>query len=176
MAALRCTSRFFHDIITKICLTNLLLQVMANIYAQVVGSKRLVLFPPSDIKKLAFAPGASSSSLDVFSELSSCRMNGTHPHEATLNPGDILYLPPLWLHAAKTIAGPSIAINVFFRNLNNGYAAGRDTYGNRDLAAYEKGRLDVERIGKRFQELPLATRRFYLIRLADELKLAAEGA
>ncbi|KAG5955287.1 hypothetical protein E4U57_003581 [Claviceps arundinis] len=150
--------------------------VMANIYAQVVGSKRLVLFPPSDIKKLAFAPGASSSSLDVFSELSSCRMNGTHPHEATLNPGDILYLPPLWLHAAKTIAGPSIAINVFFRNLNNGYAAGRDTYGNRDLAAYEKGRLDVERIGKRFQELPLATRRFYLIRLADELKLAAEGA
>ncbi|KAG5953471.1 hypothetical protein E4U53_005463 [Claviceps sorghi] len=150
--------------------------VMANMYAQVVGSKRMVLFPPSDVQSLAFAPGASSSSLDVFSELSSLRMKGTHPHEAILNPGDILYLPPLWLHAAETVTCPSIAVNVFFRNLNSGYAAGRDVYGNRDLAAYEKGRLDVERIGKSFQKLPLETRRFYLIRLADELELAAEGA
>ncbi|KAG5927081.1 hypothetical protein E4U42_002604 [Claviceps africana] len=150
--------------------------VMANIYAQVGGSKRLVLFPPSDVKSLAFAPGASSSSLDVFSELTSSRMKGTHPHEAILNPGDMLYLPPLWLHAAETVTCPSIAVNVFFRNLNSGYTSGRDVYGNRDLAAYEKGRLDVERIGKSFQKLPLETRRFYLIRLADELELAAEGA
>ncbi|KAG5985120.1 hypothetical protein E4U55_001369 [Claviceps digitariae] len=150
--------------------------VMANIYAQVVGSKRLVLFPPSDVKSLAFAPGASSSSFDVFSELGTPRMKGTHPHEAILNPGDILYLPPLWLHAAETVTTPSIAVNVFFRDLNSGYAAGRDVYGNRDLAVYEKGRLDVERIGKSFQKLPLETRRFYLIRLAEELELAAEGA
>ncbi|KAG6012951.1 hypothetical protein E4U54_007208 [Claviceps lovelessii] len=150
--------------------------VMANMYAQVVGSKRLVLFPPSDVRSFAFAPGASSSSFDVFSELGSPRMKGTHPHEAILNPGDILYLPPLWLHAAETVTSPSIAVNVFFRNLHSGYAAGRDVYGNRDLAAYEKGRLDVERIGKSFQKLPLETRRFYLIRLADELELAAERA
>ncbi|QPH10158.1 hypothetical protein C2857_001345 [Epichloe festucae Fl1] len=149
--------------------------VMANMYAQVVGSKRMVLFPPSDVGHLAFAPGASSSSLDVFSELRSSRMNGTHPHEAMLEPGDILYLPPLWLHAATTAAIPSIAVNVFFRNLNSGYAAGRDVYGNRDLAAYEKGRLDVGRIGKSFQKFPMETRRFYLNRLAGELELAADG-
>ncbi|KAG6005918.1 hypothetical protein E4U21_007552 [Claviceps maximensis] len=150
--------------------------VMANMYVQVVGSKRLVLFPPSDVKSLAFAPGASSSSLDVFSDIGTSRLRGTHPYEAILNPGDILYLPPLWLHAAETITSPSTAVNVFFRNMNSGYAAGRDVYGNRDLAAYEKGRLDVERIGKSFQKLPPETRRFYLMRLADELELAAEGA
>lgn len=144
-------------------------------YAQVVGSKRMVLFPPSDVKSLAFAPGASSSSLDVFSELGLSRMNRAHPYEALLEPGDILYLPPLWLHAAATVASPSIAVNVFFRNLNSGYATGRDVYGNRDLIAYEKGRLDIGRIGKRFQNLPPEIRRFYLNRLADELELAAGG-
>jgi tRNA wybutosine-synthesizing protein 4 len=136
----------------------------------------MILFPPSDVDHLVFAPGASSSSLDVFSELKSPRMADTHPHEAILGPGDILLLPPCWPHTAETMTDLSIAVNVFFRDLENGYAIGRDVYGNRDLAAYEKGRLEVARMGKSFQHLPLETRRFYLKRLAAELELSAEGA
>ncbi|KAL2016509.1 hypothetical protein VTK56DRAFT_3437 [Thermocarpiscus australiensis] len=148
--------------------------VMANIYCQIGGSKRLILFPPSDVEHLSFAPGASSSSMDVFSSLYSPELARTRPHEAKLSPGDVLFLPPLWLHTATPTSGTSIAVNVFFRDLDGGcYASGRDVYGNRDLAAYEKGRQDIARIASSFQKLPAEVREFYLLRLADELRRKA---
>ncbi|OAA58834.1 leucine carboxyl methyltransferase [Cordyceps fumosorosea ARSEF 2679] len=147
--------------------------VMANVYAQIVGSKRMILFPPSDVSQLAFAPGASSSSVDVFAALETAKLASTRPHEAMVGPGDVLFLPPLWLHAAAPTTNMSVAVNVFFRDLSSGYASGRDVYGNRDLAAYEKGRQDVAKIAKQFQQLPEEIRKFYLTRLADELLQAA---
>ncbi|KAI5457239.1 hypothetical protein BGZ63DRAFT_427960 [Mariannaea sp. PMI_226] len=143
--------------------------VMANVYAQIRGSKRMVLFPPTDVSHLAFAPGASSSSLDVFSALEKHQLAGTHPHEALLKPGDVLFLPAMWFHTAAPTTNMSVAVNFFFRDLESGYSAGRDVYGNRDLAAYEKGRQEVARIAKGFGHLPTEIRQFYLARLADEL-------
>ncbi|KHE85314.1 hypothetical protein GE21DRAFT_1206658 [Neurospora crassa] len=157
--------------------------VMANVYCQIGGSKRMILFPPSDVEHLGFAPGASSSSIDVFSTLfgessdSRYLAQVTHPHEAVMTPGDVLFLPPLWLHTATPTSDSSIAVNVFFRDLEGGcYAAGKDVYGNRDLAAYEKGRTDLTRIANSFQKLPAEAREFYLLRLADELRRKAKGA
>ena len=44
-----------------------------------------------------------------------------------------------------------MSVNTFFHSLPRGlHAAGRDVYGNRDLAAYEDGRRDVEKIVRRF--------------------------
>ncbi|KAH7173650.1 leucine carboxyl methyltransferase 2 [Fusarium flagelliforme] len=143
--------------------------VMANVYTQVQGSKHMILFPPTDVNHLAFAPGASSSSLDVFSALDAHRLASTNPHEAYLNPGDLLFIPAMWFHTASPITNLSVAINVFFRDLESGYSTGRDVYGNRDLAAYEKGRQDIGRIVKSFDRLPPDIRQFYLKRLADEL-------
>ncbi|KAI0595774.1 leucine carboxyl methyltransferase [Biscogniauxia sp. FL1348] len=143
--------------------------VMANVYCQIVGHKRMILFPPSDITHLPFAPGASSSSIDIFSELDSAFLASTHPHEAVLKPGDILLLPPAWLHTAKPLTDLGVAVNVFFRSLENGYSTGRDVYGNRDIAAYEKGRQDVARIAASFNKIPSDMREFYIRRLADEL-------
>jgi tRNA wybutosine-synthesizing protein 4 len=151
-------------------------QVMANVYCQIGGSKRLILFPPSDVEHLSFAPGASSSSVDVFSSLGSAELARTHPHEAVLSPGDVLFLPPLWLHTATPTSEKSIAVNVFFKDLDGGhYASGRDVYGNRDLGAYEKGRQDVARIANSLKKLPADAREFYLLRLADELRSMARG-
>ncbi|KAL1874680.1 tRNA methyltransferase ppm2 [Paecilomyces lecythidis] len=151
--------------------------VMANVYCQVRGRKRMVLYPPSDVQYLQLPPGASSSTIDVF-------QNGpdgpiicipdTSPHEVLLEPGDILFIPPLWLHTAAPLGEVSIAVNVFFRNLTQGYAPGRDVYGNRDLQAYEKGRNDVVKIARAFDGLPPDMARFYLLRLADELREKAE--
>ncbi|KAI1388412.1 LCM-domain-containing protein [Hypoxylon trugodes] len=143
--------------------------VMANLYCQVTGSKRFILFPPSDVTRLSFAPGSSSSNIDAFSELQSPSLAETHPHEAVLKPGDILFLPPLWMHTATPLSNLGVAVNVFFRNLENGYSTGRDIYGNRDLAAYEKGRQDVARIANAFSKIPSDMREFYIKRLADEL-------
>lgn len=145
--------------------------VMANVLCQVRGRKRLLLYPPSDVTHLAFAPGASSSSIDVFTAdlASHPALQHTHPHEALLEPGDILFIPPLWSHTAAPTEGSSVAVNVFFRSLESGYAAGRDVYGNRDVAAYEKGRKDVAKIAKAFEDLPADMSRFYLERLGMEL-------
>ncbi len=151
---------------------------MANVYCQITGSKRFVLFPPSDVAHLSFAPGASSSSIDVFAALESASLAApappslaqTHPHEAILNPGDILFLPPLWLHTAQPLTNFGVAVNVFFRNLEGGYSYGTDVYGNRDLVAYERGRHGITRIAKTFGEMPPDVREFYIMRLADELR------
>ncbi|GAB7352479.1 hypothetical protein MBLNU459_g2886t2 [Dothideomycetes sp. NU459] len=141
--------------------------VMANILCQVRGTKRLLLFPPSEVSHLSFPPAASSSTINPFVDA-----HGAHGFEANLRPGEILFIPPLWLHAAEPTQGLSVAVNVFFRegSMEAGYAAGRDVYGNRDLAAYERGRRDVGRIGKSFEGLPGDVKEFYLRRLADELR------
>ncbi|EGE81694.1 leucine carboxyl methyltransferase 2 [Blastomyces dermatitidis ATCC 18188] len=152
--------------------------VMANILCQVQGDKRLILYPPSDALRLGFAPGASSSSINLFQNISDTSPKSppdTHPHEARLKPGDILFIPPLWLHTANPTNGVSVAVNVFFRNINKGYAAGRDVYGNRDLQAYERGRVEVDKIARSFDGLPRDMARFYIERLADELRRKAHS-
>lgn len=85
-----------------------------------------------------------------------------------------MFIPPLWLHTASPVDNVSISVNIFFRNIDAGYAPGRDTYGNRDLQAYEKGRRDIEKISKSFDRLPTDMGKFYLGRLADELKEKAQ--
>lgn len=146
--------------------------VMANVLCQVRGRKRLLLYPPSDVSFLGFEPGASSSSMDVFNVDPSNRqiLGNTHPHEAILEPGDIIFIPPMWVHTAAPTQGMSVAVNIFFRSLQqNSYAAGRDVYGNRDLAPYERGRRDIDRIVKAFDDLPPDVSGFYLERLGNEL-------
>ncbi|KAL5002110.1 tRNA wybutosine-synthesizing protein 4 [Aspergillus recurvatus] len=151
--------------------------VMANVLCQIQGEKRLILYPPSDVPHLDVPAGASSSNINIFQN----RADGaitliprTSPHEARLKRGDILFIPPLWLHTAAPTGEVSVAVNVFFRNLSQGYALGRDVYGNRDVQAYEKGRKDLEKMVKSFGGLPPDMARFYLLRLADELQEMAE--
>ncbi|KAK1248091.1 hypothetical protein MKX07_000979 [Trichoderma sp. CBMAI-0711] len=153
--------------------------VMANVYAQVAGTRKMILFPPSDVKHLSFAPGASSSSVNVFQalETSPSSLQATHPQEAVLHPGDVLLLPALWLHTAAPVSDMSVAVNVFFRDpgQQEHYSSGRDVYGNKDFEVYERGRQAVGRIAKSLQSLPPAAREFYLCRLQEELRLATEA-
>lgn len=147
--------------------------VMANVYTQVQGSKRFLLFPPGDVAELSIEAGGSSSSIDAFAGLDGGLSSRTRPQEAVVGPGDVLYLPPFWLHTATPVegAGTSVAVNVFFRNQGEkSYAAGKDVYGNRDLAAYERARKDVGRIIGGFEGVPADAREFYLLRLSQELR------
>lgn len=150
---------------------------MANVLCQIRGKRRLVLFPPRDVQYLQIPPGGSSSTINVFPNMedgSIISIPHTSPQEAVLNSGDILFIPPMWLHTASPIGEVSVAVNVFFRNLSKGYAAGRDVYGNRDLQAYEKARADLQKMVKSFDGLPADVAGFYLSRLAQELKESAE--
>lgn len=145
---------------------------MANVLCQVRGTKRVLLYPPSDVLHFNVPPGASSSNLHVFGADAAQHPSLllAHPQEAILQPGDVLFIPPLWLHTACPMGSISISVNIFFRTLESGYAAGKDVYGNRDLQPYEKGRKDIEKIARSFHGLPSQISKFYLERLGEELK------
>lgn len=147
--------------------------VLSNILCQISGSKTLHLYPPSDVKYLDFPPGGSSSNTDVLTSKDP-KLRRTHPHIASLKQGDILFLPPMWSHTATPEEEVSVAVNVFWRDLDRGYAVGKDVYGNRDLQAYENGRRDVEKIIRAFRDIPSDMAGFYLDRLAGEIGDKAE--
>lgn len=150
--------------------------VLANVLFQTRGDKTLMLYAPGDAASLGIPHGASSSPLDPFDERTraSSSLRGATPWLADLRAGEALMIPPLWAHAAAPAQGVSVAVNVFFRDLNEGYAVGRDVYGNRDYAAYERGRRDVGRVAEAFSGLPDQAAEFYLRRLALELADEAE--
>ncbi|KAL8707629.1 MAG: hypothetical protein Q9220_007367 [cf. Caloplaca sp. 1 TL-2023] len=151
--------------------------VMANILCQVIGRKKIALYPPSEAIRFQIPPGQSSSPIDVFADDSDGRGQIKYPQnciEATLMDGDVIYIPPLWLHSTAPLDNFSVSINVFFRDLESGYAAGRDVYANRDLQAYENGRKSIGKMVKSFDGLPNDIGSAYLLRLADELKAEAE--
>ena len=146
---------------------------MANVLCQISGAKILALYPPSDAIHFQIPPGSSSSPMNVWADDANGRgvMAHEHPYiRATLNRGDVLYIPPLWLHTASPLENLSIAINVFFKSFKGGYSAGRDVYGNRDLQAYENGRKSIEKMLKAFDNVSRDVRSVYLERLAEELK------
>lgn len=145
---------------------------MANVLCQIRGSKHLIMFPPHDVPHLGFPSGASSSQLDVFdtSDRTKARLFPTHPQEVVLRPGDVLFIPPLWAHAVEPLDAMTVSVNVFFRDLEQGYAAGKDVYGNRDLQAYESGRTGLQKINRAFDSLPRTVSAFYMKRLAQELE------
>ncbi|KAL8778910.1 MAG: hypothetical protein Q9213_007183 [Squamulea squamosa] len=129
--------------------------VMANVLCQIMGTKVVALYPPMDAVHFKIPPAASSSPITVFDPDKRGVVNYARHHiKALLKQGDVLYIPPLWLHSASPLDNLSVSINVFFRNLKTGYTAGRDVYGNRDLQAYENGRRSLERIVKSMESLP----------------------
>lgn len=147
--------------------------VLSNILCQIRGTKTLHLYPPSDVRYLDYPPGGSSSNTDVLTSKDP-KLRFTHPHIASLKPGDVLFIPPMWSHTATPEDGVSVAVNVFWKDLDKGYAAGKDVYGNRDLQAYENGRRDVEKIVRAFRDVPPGIAKFYLDRLASEIQDSAE--
>lgn len=138
---------------------------MANILTQIVGKKEILIFHPSLVNELDIPPGVSSSRInDIF--ISPLRHKA---FAATLEPGDALYIPPLWPHATKPLT-PNVGVNVFWKSFKDEvYDCGKDVYGNKDLAGYMEGRKLVERILKGFKDVDGDTREFYIKRLAAEL-------
>ncbi|KAK6515654.1 tRNA methyltransferase ppm2, variant 2 [Arthrobotrys conoides] len=146
--------------------------VCANFLFHIKGAKRLLLFPPDDIGLLQFPAGKTTSSiLNIFEEIP----KGTHPLEIIMRPGETLFIPPFWLHAVLPLS-PCIAINTFFHWFDDTlHSAGKDLYGNKDLACYEDGRGVLKELTSKFDRLDENTRRFYITRLGQELLgIAAE--
>ncbi|CDW54493.1 heat shock proteinB1 associated protein 1 [Trichuris trichiura] len=84
-----------------------------NVVAQLCGKKRWILFPPedSDLLKgshLPFEESSVYSGCDLFHPPVYLRFS--HPRLVTLEPGDILFVPPRWWHFVQCIED-SISVN-----------------------------------------------------------------
>ncbi|KAK9477230.1 hypothetical protein V1514DRAFT_334575 [Lipomyces japonicus] len=146
--------------------------VTANVLFQVRGSKKIRLYPPSDVSKLRFPPGASSSTISNIFDHDHDDIVDVDPIEVIMRPGDYVFIPAMWIHATVPLE-PSVSVNFFYKDLPSGsYSWSRDVYGNKDLKSYEDGRQLIKKIGKSFAGLPFHVRQFYLDRLSDELRQA----
>jgi ribosomal protein L16 Arg81 hydroxylase len=114
--------------------------IMDNALAQVVGRKRVVLWPPEEDENL-YVEGSSSRVPDIDrwndDEFPLFRRAVARRLECELGPGDVLFLPALWFHNV-TSKDFSVAVNVFWRShldqLNGGIAVARqDMYDTKDL-------------------------------------------
>jgi hypoxia-inducible factor 1-alpha inhibitor (HIF hydroxylase) len=84
--------------------THMHYDIFYNFYAQLYGRKRFILFPPTHRPYLYLYPflhpGAQQSqvNLDAPDYNSFPLFQNARAVEAILEPGDVLYLPPMWFH------------------------------------------------------------------------------
>jgi hypothetical protein len=100
-----------------------------NWHVMLAGQKRFVLYPPSSIPDLSLYgflhPHATKSQIDLLS-LESCRSFPRFMQralgkgrEAIVEAGDVLYIPPFWIHDVFTIQ-PAMSIAVWSPSRDNG--------------------------------------------------------
>jgi hypothetical protein len=98
-----------------------------NSYVQVSGFKRFVLMSPSAWKHVhlfpKLHPSSRMSQLDMQSlenELMQCRTTNSDESisifEVTLQPGDLLYIPPFWFHHVSTVSESTSSITISNNN------------------------------------------------------------
>lgn len=144
--------------------------VMDNILVQVVGRKRVVLFPPSDAPYL-YLTGDKSRVMDIDAPDPDAfpKFSQATRWEAELEAGEVLYIPALWFHNVTALEF-GVAVNVFWRHLGAEFYDSKDTYGNKDPPQVQRSLQMVERAAKVLSELPQEHRQFYGHRLVEHLK------
>lgn len=127
-----------------------------NVLCQVVGSKRVVLFPPSAYNDL-YMSGSSSAVINLDAPdlvryprfIEACKS----AQEVILRPGDMLFFPAMWFHHITTLEGEreidsppyNISVNVFYRHFaDTSVYDAKDLYGNKDIIAVTRLRADLQ--------------------------------
>ncbi|PRP80005.1 hypothetical protein PROFUN_12292 [Planoprotostelium fungivorum] len=91
-----------------------------NFYAQIYGKKRFVLFSPDQLNNLYLYPflhpGGQQSQVrfDEWDHKSFPNFAKAEAIEAVLEPGDVLYLPPLWFHHVTALT-TSMSVSIWSR-------------------------------------------------------------
>lgn len=125
-----------------------------NVLCQIVGRKKVTLFPPSQYNNL-YMVNSSSSVLSVanpdLSQFPKFIEAIKHGFQTILEPGDMIFIPALWFHHLETIESEddySISVNVFYEHhyFSNALYDKKDLYGNKDLPVFSSLRSDVLQI------------------------------
>ena len=134
---------------------------MDNLLLQITGRKRVVLFSPKDALNL-YLDGDKSIILDI-DNVDASRFplfSKAVRYQCFLDPGDILFIPALWFHNVVSLDF-SVAVNLFWRNLDDKYYDHKDTYGNKDPPQAQRAKQILDRAIKCLEELPSDYRDFY---------------
>ncbi|EXJ72975.1 uncharacterized protein A1O5_04124 [Cladophialophora psammophila CBS 110553] len=162
-------------IISKNISTKLQYSAMAHILFQTYGTRKLLLFPPSDQSKLDFPPGATTSDLDIFCDKTPLQDHifyappGTSPHIAIQKPGDALFVPPFWSVASVMLLngsnGKDRPCNGLFLSStprqelsslsNNGSISGRESVSDSNEAPHIQDPWVDGTVKLAFRNLPL---------------------
>ncbi len=144
--------------------------VMDNLYVQVSGRKRAVLWAPDqalnlymdgDKSRVLEVDGPPSDEFPLFWRASR--------QEADLLPGDVLFIPAMWFHN-MTALDAGVAVNVFWRNLDDKVYDGKDVYGNRDLLPAAKAGRMLDNVIRQLDGLPSDIRDFYGRQLISKIE------
>ena len=152
--------------------------VMDNILLQIVGDKKIYLYPPSDALNL-YLKGDKSTVMDVenpnLEEFPNFAL--VHSYECILKPGDVLFIPALWFHNVTSLDF-GVAINVFWKNLSSDLYDKRDIYGNKDLVPAARGMDVLNRALGMLKTLPTDYKDFYgrmmIKRIEDKLLISQD--
>ena len=137
---------------------------------EVVGSKKIVLFPPTDAPFL-YLTGDKSRVTDIDEpDLSRYpEFLKTTRYECILEAGDVLFIPALWFHHVTALEF-AVAVNVFWRQLPTELYDSKDPYGNKDPLPAQRALQMVDRAVKQLDALPDDHKDFYLLRLISSLE------
>ena len=143
---------------------------MDNLLIQVTGRKRVVLYCPQEATNL-YLSGDKSQVLDIDNpNLEKFpKFTKAVAYECFLEPGDVLFIPALWFHNVIALEF-GVAVNVFWRHLDNGMYDSKDTYGNKDLVPASRAMQIMDRAVKTLEDLPEEYRDFYARRIVCKLK------
>ena len=93
-----------------------------NIFAQLVGTKRCLLFSPADYSALypfpLHHPHDRQSQVDLYApDLKRFpRFAEARPLEAVLQPGELLYIPQYWWHHIENLTDGCVSLNFWFKD------------------------------------------------------------
>ena len=144
-------------------------QVMDNFLVQITGRKRVVLFSPEDALNM-YLNGDKSEVLDIDNPDLNKYPNFAKAkrYECYLEPGDMLFIPALWFHNVISLDF-SIAVNIFWKHLDDLAYDKKDVYGNKDPLQATKAMQMVDKGLKALEELPDEYRDFYSRRMISKI-------
>lgn len=121
-----------------------------NVLCQIVGRKKVTLFPPSQYNNLYMVDSSSqvlsmsNPNLERFPRFIEA---SKHKMEVVLEPGDMIFIPALWFHHIETIESAdddySISVNVFYEHFDSSMYDKKDLYGNKDIPRFAALRSSI---------------------------------
>ena len=149
-----------------------------NILIQISGSKLITLFPPSQVNNLYIDTAAHSSTSPIsdihnYDKLQYPLFQHALHNSITiqLSPGECLFIPSLWSHSVTSTDNISVAVNIFWKQLDLTMYESKDLYGNKDLLYGSQIINSMHKINELLQQLPVQGdyREFYRLRALNIL-------